>query len=111
MTLPSTNPHFHGLAVPPVCHQDETLRTLIQPGDPPFEYRVQIPKNQPPGLYWYHPHVHGFTEEQLLGGASGALIVEGMEQAVPPRCGTATTRCSSFATKRCLILRIQRKLI
>lgn len=87
MTLSSTNLHFHGLAVPPVCHQDETLKTLIQPGDPPFEYRVQIPKNQPPGLYWYHPHVHGFTEEQLLGGASGALIVEGMAQAVPRVAG------------------------
>jgi FtsP/CotA-like multicopper oxidase with cupredoxin domain len=87
MTPASTNFHFHGLAVPPVCHQDETLKTLIQPGDPPFEYRVQIPKNQPPGLYWYHPHVHGFTEEQLLGGASGALIVQGMGQAVPRVAG------------------------
>jgi FtsP/CotA-like multicopper oxidase with cupredoxin domain len=87
MTQSSTNLHFHGLAVPPICHQDETLKTLIQPGDPPFEYRFQIPKNQPPGLYWYHPHVHGFTEEQLLGGASGALIVEGMEHAVPRVAG------------------------
>jgi FtsP/CotA-like multicopper oxidase with cupredoxin domain len=87
MTQSSTNLHFHGLAVSPVCHQDETLTTLIQPGDPPFEYRFQIPKNQPPGLYWYHPHVHGFTEEQLLGGASGALIVEGMELAVPRVAG------------------------
>ena len=83
MTAASTNLHFHGLAVSPVCHQDETLKTLVQPGDPPFEYRVQIPKGQPPGLYWYHPHVHGFSEEQLLGGASGALIVEGIENAVP----------------------------
>jgi FtsP/CotA-like multicopper oxidase with cupredoxin domain len=83
MTAASTNLHFHGLAVSPVCHQDETLRTLIEPGDPPFEYRVQIPASQPPGLYWYHPHVHGFSEEQLLGGASGALIVEGIETAVP----------------------------
>jgi len=87
MTPASTNLHFHGLAVSPVCHQDETLKTRIQPGEPPFEYRIQIPKNQPPGLYWYHPHVHGFTEEQLLGGASGALIVEGMEQAVPRVAG------------------------
>jgi FtsP/CotA-like multicopper oxidase with cupredoxin domain len=87
MTSSSTNLHFHGLAVPPVCHQDETIKTVIQPGDPPFEYRIQIPKNQPPGLYWYHPHVHGYSEEQLLGGASGALIVEGMEQAVPRVAG------------------------
>jgi FtsP/CotA-like multicopper oxidase with cupredoxin domain len=83
MTAASTNLHFHGLALPPVCHQDETLKTLIQPGDPPFEYRVRIPESQPPGLYWYHPHVHGFSEDQLLGGASGALIVEGIEGAVP----------------------------
>ncbi len=79
----STNLHFHGLAVPPVCHQDETLKTVIEPGDGPFEYRIQIPRSQPPGLYWYHPHVHGFTEGQILGGASGALIVEGIEHAVP----------------------------
>jgi len=87
MSPASTNLHFHGLAVPPVCHQDETIKTLIQPGDPPFDYRMQIPKNQPPGLYWYHPHVHGFTEEQLLGGASGALIVAGMGQVVPRVAG------------------------
>lgn len=79
----STNLHFHGLSVPPVCHQDDTLNTFIQPGDPPFEYRVEIPKNQPPGLYWYHPHVHGFSEEQVLGGASGALVVDGIERIDP----------------------------
>jgi FtsP/CotA-like multicopper oxidase with cupredoxin domain len=87
MTPSSTNLHFHGLSIPPVCHQDETIKTLIQPDDPPFEYRVEIPKNQPPGLYWYHPHVHGFSEQQILGGASGALIVEGMERAVPRVAG------------------------
>ncbi len=83
MSPASTNLHFHGLAIPPLCHQDETLKTLIEPGGPPFEYRIQIPKNQPPGLYWYHPHIHGFSEDQILGGASGAIIVEGVERAVP----------------------------
>jgi len=87
MNPSATNLHFHGLAIPPLCHQDETLKTLIEPGDPPFEYRVEIPKNQAPGLYWYHPHVHGFTEEQVLGGASGAIIVEGMERAAPRVAG------------------------
>jgi len=81
MTSTSTNLHFHGLTVPPVCHQDDVLKTLIDPGDPPFEYRFRIPENEPPGLYWYHPHVHGFTKVQVLGGASGALIVEGIERA------------------------------
>jgi FtsP/CotA-like multicopper oxidase with cupredoxin domain len=77
----STNLHFHGLAIPSACHADETLRTLVEPADPPFEYRFQIPANQPTGLYWYHPHVHGISRFQLLGGASGALVVEGIERA------------------------------
>jgi FtsP/CotA-like multicopper oxidase with cupredoxin domain len=81
MTAFATNLHFHGLAIPPVCHQDEVLRTAINPSDAPFEYRIRIPANQPPGLYWYHPHIHGFTNPQVLGGASGALLIEGIERA------------------------------
>jgi FtsP/CotA-like multicopper oxidase with cupredoxin domain len=81
MTSTSTNLHFHGLTIPPVCHQDDVLKTSIGPSDPPFEYRFRIPANEPPGLYWYHPHIHGFTKAQVLGGASGALIVEGIERA------------------------------
>src|ERR1700690_602997 len=61
-TLSSTNMHFHGLNVPPICHQDDVLTTLIQPDKPPFRFNIQIPTNEPPGLYWYHPHGHGFTE-------------------------------------------------
>jgi FtsP/CotA-like multicopper oxidase with cupredoxin domain len=81
MTPASTNLHFHGLTIPPVCHQDDVLKTSIAANDPPFEYRFRIPANEPPGLYWYHPHIHGFTKMQVLGGASGAIIVEGIERA------------------------------
>jgi FtsP/CotA-like multicopper oxidase with cupredoxin domain len=80
MSASSTNLHFHGLMIPPVCHQDDVLHTVVGPSAAPFEYRFQIPDNQPPGLYWYHPHLHGFTKAQVLGGASGALIVEGIER-------------------------------
>jgi FtsP/CotA-like multicopper oxidase with cupredoxin domain len=82
MTAASTNLHFHGLSVPPTCHQDEVIHTLIQPGEG-FEYRLKIPTDQAPGLYWYHPHAHGYSEAQVLGGASGALIVEGIERVRP----------------------------
>jgi hypothetical protein len=44
MSLTSTNLHFHGLTVPPVCHQDEVLKTSIQAGAPPFEYRFKFPR-------------------------------------------------------------------
>jgi FtsP/CotA-like multicopper oxidase with cupredoxin domain len=87
MSATSANLHFHGLTVPALCHQDEVLHTSIQPSDPPFEYKFQIPKDEPPGLYWYHPHIHGFSALQVSGGASGALIVEGLERAVPDVAG------------------------
>jgi len=87
MTAFDTNLHFHGMTIPPTCHQDDTLQTIVRPSSAPFEYRIQIPKNQPPGLYWYHPHIHGFSEDQILGGASGALIIEGIEQAKPQVAG------------------------
>src|SRR5579862_957319 len=77
-TAISTNLHFHGLAIAPICHQDEVTTTSIGPAES-FEYRFQVPEDQPPGLYWYHPHLHGFSKMQVLGGASGALIIEGVE--------------------------------
>jgi len=33
MTATSSNLHFHGLTVPPLCHQDDVLKTSIQPED------------------------------------------------------------------------------
>ncbi len=81
MTATSTNLHFHGLTVPAVCHEDDVLNTSLNPHDPPFGYRFRIPAHQPPGLYWYHPHIHGFSKTQVLGGASGAMIIEGIERA------------------------------
>jgi FtsP/CotA-like multicopper oxidase with cupredoxin domain len=77
----STNLHFHGLTAPPSCHKDDVLHTAVQPGGAPFEYRFQVPADEPPGLYWYHPHVHGFTNPQVLGGASGAIIIDGIDRA------------------------------
>ena len=82
MTMDGTNLHFHGLGISPSCHSDDSLHVSVAPSQT-FEYRVRIPRNQPPGLYWYHPHPHGHSEEQVLGGASGALIVEGIAAANP----------------------------
>ena len=78
MSASATNIHFHGTNAAPVCGQDEVVKTLVSPGQS-FDYDVQIPANEPPGLYWYHPHPHGYSEAQLQGGATGALIVEGLQ--------------------------------
>ncbi|MGA2745360.1 MAG: multicopper oxidase domain-containing protein [Candidatus Sulfotelmatobacter sp.] len=87
MDYNTTNIHFHGLNVPPVCHQDDVINTLIQPSLTPFRYQIQIPANEPPGLYWYHPHPHGYTALQVNGGAAGAIIINGIEKIKPQVAG------------------------
>jgi len=82
----SVNMHFHGANVPPVCQQDEVLTTLVNAGKS-FQYDVQFPNDEPPGVYWYHPHVHGIAEAAVLGGASGAIVVEGIENVNPAVAG------------------------
>jgi FtsP/CotA-like multicopper oxidase with cupredoxin domain len=76
----STNIHFHGMNISPICHEDDVINTIIQSGDPAFQYSFQIPANDPPGMFWYHPHVHGNTTTQVEGGAAGAIIIEGTLQ-------------------------------
>ena len=62
------------------------IKTIINTGET-FTYNVQFPTNEPPGLYWYHPHVHGNAEQALLGGASGAIIVTGIRNVQPKVSG------------------------
>ena len=77
------NVHFHGLGVSPMPPADDVLRTLAMPGGS-LHYVVPIPLNQEPGLYWYHPHVHGETNLQVgEAGMSGAIVVEGLEHHLP----------------------------
>src|SRR5436190_4360738 len=77
-----TNLHFHGLSVSPKRPQDDVLDMIAMPGQA-LDYTVVIPSDHPPGLYWYHTHPHGESEQQVLDGMSGALIVEGIERYAP----------------------------
>ena len=86
MTDSSLNIHYHGTNTSPTCHSDEVIKTIINYGQT-FQYNVAFPSNEPPGLYWYHPHVHGIAEKAVLGGASGALVVDGIEDVQPAVSG------------------------
>ena len=78
----SINLHYHGTNTSPTCHQDDVIHTIINSGQT-FTYSVAFGKDEPPGLYWYHPHIHGIAEAAVLGGASGAIIVDGLESLQP----------------------------
>src|SRR6266481_449437 len=76
-----TDLHFHGLHVSPKAPQDDVLDMMASPGET-LHYSVQVPSQQPPGLYWYHTHSHGESYIQDLDGMSGAIVVEGIERYV-----------------------------
>jgi FtsP/CotA-like multicopper oxidase with cupredoxin domain len=82
----SMNIHYHGTNTSPACGGDNVVKTLINPGST-FSYSIQFPTNEPPGLYWYHPHVHGLAEAAVQGGASGALVVDGINNVQPATAG------------------------
>jgi FtsP/CotA-like multicopper oxidase with cupredoxin domain len=82
----ATNLHVHGFAVPPIRPQDDVLTVCTDPAVGParcgrraFTYHFHVPAGMTEGLYWYHPHVHGEVQSQMLMGLSGAIIVEGPE--------------------------------
>ncbi len=75
--------HYHGMGVSPQENSDNVF-VHVHPGQQ-FDYEVHIPirDRQGPGLFWYHPHAHGFVEKQIRGGMSGGIVVEGSERLFP----------------------------
>ena len=100
-TASDVNMHFHGLNVSPRRPADDVITMYAKSGRTLY-YSVPIPATQPPGLYWYHTHIHGQTNIQVgQGGMSGAIVVEGITRARPRACedaGTNSGRSASSAT-------------
>ena len=71
-----TTVHFHGLTLSEA--EDGAGFDPIPPGGRKtarFELRNRA------GLYWFHPHPHGFTAEQVHAGLAGLLVVVDEEDA------------------------------
>jgi suppressor of ftsI len=83
--LNMTNLHFHGLTVSPNPPADDVM-LMAMPGQS-MHYSLQIPPEQPPGIYWYHPHAHGETNWQVSNGMAGAIIVDGVSSYAPQLVG------------------------
>ncbi|CAG9189472.1 Copper oxidase [Paraburkholderia tropica] len=66
-----TTMHWHGLPVPP--DQDGNPSNPIAPGGE-HVYRFTLPKGSA-GTYWYHPHPHMQTAEQVFRGLAGPIVV------------------------------------
>ena len=77
-----TNLHTHGLHVSPKGNADNTLDVHVQPGES-FRYDIQLPDDHPPGPFWYHPHEHHLTADQIWSGLYGGIVVEDAGPEVP----------------------------
>src|SRR5579885_1284571 len=76
-----TNLHHHGSIVSPLGNSDNVFVDIV-PGEH-YQQVINFPPDHPPGMLWYHPHMHGLVEGQIFGGMSGGLIVDGMLEPFP----------------------------
>ncbi len=70
--------HWHGLVVPQ--DQDGQPADSVDPGET-YDYDFVVDND--PGTYWYHPHPHAKTGEQVYRGLAGMLLIHGDEPDLP----------------------------
>ena len=85
-----TNLHTHGLHVSPSGNSDNVFLTVPPGQSEDFEFR--LPANHPSGLFWYHPHTHHFSNEQVRNGISGASSSRGCSTPFP-LCAASESGC------------------
>jgi FtsP/CotA-like multicopper oxidase with cupredoxin domain len=117
LALSPTNIHTHGLLVAPryptkkdPTYGDNVFVLALNPdnGVPPpdsefhsdvklgsIDYQIRIPESHPSGLYWFHPHVHGVSSNQVTSGLSGVITIGKVSDYV---CHPGT-RCEHFFEK------------
>ena len=77
-----TNLHGHGMFMSPLGISDNVLR--VMKSDTFNKIVWKLPTDIEPGTYWYHTHLHGLVEKQVFSGLSGVLIVDGLDELLPP---------------------------
>lgn len=81
-----TTLHWHGMHLP--AAMDGGPHAPIVPGE---ATTVEWEVRQPAATLWYHPHPHGETEQQVLQGLAGLVIVDddaGAAAGLPAEYGT-----------------------
>lgn len=72
----TTTVHWHGLNVSPA--NDGSPHVMIMADE---TWSPSFPVLDKAATYWYHPHLHGKTMDQVLLGAAGFIIVRDAEEA------------------------------
>lgn len=101
VSMSQTNIHTHGMIVSPDDGTDgsygDYVFVLAETGTPPGDgvdacsddaghaghdhtdgaipYAIKVPADHPPGVYWFHPHAHGVSQQQIARGLAGLITV------------------------------------
>ncbi len=75
--------HWHGMPVP--ADQDGNPMDPVTAGSNRV-YAFELPEGSA-GSYWYHPHPHGKTAEQVYRGLAGAFVVKAKADPIPAEYG------------------------
>jgi L-ascorbate oxidase len=76
----------------------------VTASDQPIQYDIYIPRNHPSGIYWFHPHVHGLTINQLSEGLSGIITIGNVTDYLSPEQGNSTIPVRYFVLKDMQVL-------
>lgn len=75
--------HWHGMPVP--ADQDGNPMDPVPSGTERI-YSFELPEGSA-GAYWYHPHPHGRTAEQVYRGLAGVFVVKPKVDPIPAEYG------------------------
>jgi FtsP/CotA-like multicopper oxidase with cupredoxin domain len=69
-----TNLHMHGFEG--LESEDNTFLSTLSSPMHTCEYVYHLPVTQPAGTFFYHPHPHGVSSDEVEGGLAGVWIVD-----------------------------------
>lgn len=78
-----TTIHWHGMPVP--ADQDGNPTDPVASGSERL-YAFNLPEGSA-APYWFHPHPHGLTAEQVYRGLAGIFLVKPKDDPIPPEYG------------------------
>lgn len=87
--------HWHGIELNNQSDGTELTQHAVDPNGGTFDYNFTVPR---PGIFWYHPHHHGSTN-QVAKGLYGSLIVKD-----PNETGLIGTTLPSVDQTKTLVL-------
>lgn len=125
LKLNPTNLHTHGMLVSPreptvdnPTYGDDVFVMTLNPWNGPIpwgsqvhgdvrekytDYEIQIPANHPSGLFWFHPHVHGISKNQVGAGLSGIITVGNLSDYVCKNDAACTQFLGTLPTRHILL--------